>query len=154
MITSEVGATRRLFALGLAACALTGTLAPTPAAAVQSKAPRGELEICVSGTQGHAATVEIARKGEVIRTFELAGCRTRHLPYGKFRITQTSPEGYRTVGAGGGSGVVVAEDGVGMTSSVYKERIRKPKRAHTLTGYVDNDGATSSLYFENKRVRS
>lgn len=139
---------RRLLAGALTLGVLTtgiGALA-APADAAET----GPVRICVAGTQGQEAKIKISRRGEKIRSFRLAGCVTRKLPAGRYRITQTAPKGYRTVQIAGESGSI--SSGGGQTSSVYLHRVKPAKRTVFQRLSVE-DGASPSVEFTSKRHR-
>lgn len=117
-------------------------------AAPADAAETGPLRICVGGTQGHKAKIEISRRGETIRSFRLADCATRTLPVGKYRITQTAPKGYRTVKVAGKSSSI--SPGGGQTSSAYLRRVQPAKRTVSERAFVV-DGASQSVRFTDKR---
>lgn len=139
---------RRLLAgamtVGVLATGVVALAAPADAAGT---AP---LRICVGGTQGHQAKIKISRHGETIRSFRLAGCATRNLPFGTYRITQTAPKGYRTASVAGESGSI--SDGGGATSSAYLRRVKPAKRTVSERVFVERD-ATPSVSFTDKRHR-
>lgn len=140
---------RRLLAGAMTFGVLAGgaVVASAPAIAARAAAQTGSLQICVRGTQGHQAKIEISRAGDTVREFRLAGCTTKNMPVGKYKVTQKAPAGYRTVAVFGESGLIGSENG--QISAASARRVKPAKRTVSQPAFVER-GSHPSITFANK----
>lgn len=128
----------------------TAVLVPSTAhagelgAAVSTKGqPYGTLTICAGRADGPNSKIQLVRKGKVVKSFRLAGCKVltakKRLPRGKYKIRHTAPKGYVTTGwmAGGISG-----QGEQRVSSVSRSSFRiEPRKAMATAGFVHKNSS-------------
>lgn len=100
--------------------------------------PYGTLTVCAGRADGPASTIKLVRKGKVVKTFRLAGCKVlgakKGLAKGKYQVRHTAPKGYVTTGwmAGGISGY-----GEQRASSISRSSIRiEPRKTMATAGFV------------------
>ncbi|GAA0605390.1 hypothetical protein GCM10009547_04150 [Sporichthya brevicatena] len=113
------------------------------AAASTSEQSYGTLAICAGRADGPSSKIQLVRKGKVVKTFRLAGCKVltkgKGLPNGKYQVRHTAPKGYVTTGwmAGGVSG-----KGDQSLSSVSRSSFTvKPRKTMSTAGFVHKNSA-------------
>jgi hypothetical protein len=138
---------RRLLVGALTLGVLGGGAVVTAPAFAAPDARTASLQICVRGTHGHPATITISRAGAKVRSFRLAGCTTKKVPVGKYKVTQKAPRGYRTAAVFGESGLVGTDSG--QISAAYARRVKPTKRTVSQPAFVER-AAHPSISFADK----
>ena len=105
--------------------------------------PYGSLVICAGRGDAAASTIKLIRKGKVVKSFKLAGCRLLDagdgLRNGRYKVRHTAPAGLRTSGWVSGA---VSGTGDQQTSSISRSNFRmQPRPSMSTAGFLSADSA-------------